>query len=201
MNRHLAQAPLLLLFTLLIVFHTGCESINDPQPRGTTSNAPISEQPDRGFSLGPIDDFFKGGILSDQPDPTKGVWSPKPVSLSVYPGSRFVAQDDTQFLETAVELRDDMGDSVKAPGKARLELYQAGTGETLGPHLYTWDVSIVTPAEQAVHYSRVIRAYTFRLGLDNFEVQKTPTILLVRYELMDETRLETRERISDGDAS
>lgn len=201
LSRHRTTVTSLLLLFTFMVIHVGCESLNDPEPQNTTATKPVGETGDKGFSLGPIDDFFKGGPLTGKPDPTTGVWSAKPASVAVYPGSQFVTQDNKQFLETAIELRDDMGDSVKAPGKARFELYQAGTGDTLGPHLYTWDIRIVTPAEQSTHYSRVIRAYTFRLGLDNFEVQKTPTVLVVQYELVDGTRLSARERIGDDEGS
>lgn len=189
----------LLMLAAGLMFTTGCESVNDPQPDASTTQAPARESSSGGFSLGPIDDFFKGGPWANPSDATTGVWSSKPQSVSVYPGSRYVTQDGKQFLETAIELRDDMGDSVKAPGKVRFELYQAGTGEALGPHLYTWDIDMLTAAEQSTHYSRVIRAYTFRLGLDNFDVQRNPTVLLVRFDMVDGQRFSTRERIGNAE--
>ena len=180
---------LLTSLSLGLLTMTGCKTAQDPWPPPAQNEATTSAKP---WSF---DDVFKGGPLIE-PDPTTGVWSAAPVAVNIYPGTRFIMEDDKPILDAGLELVDDMGDSVKAPGTARFELYESGTGDTLGRRLYAWDVNVLTPADQRTYYNRVIRAYNFRLGVDDLEAQKVPTILQVSYDLANGNRLQTREKIS-----
>lgn len=174
---------------------TGCKS-SDPTradaPRQTTE--PVAT-PEKNWS---INDIFKGGPAAATKEKIAGeVWSPKPVAIQVYPGTRFVNEGDQPIMDAAFELLDDMGDSMKAPGRVRFELYEAGEGDMLGRRLYAWDVDVLTQEQQQTYYNRVIRAYNFRLGVDSMEVQKLPTVLQVSYELANGERLQTRAAMKE----
>ena len=85
----------------------------------------------------------KGGEPADAAAEV-AVWRPRPVSIRVYPSTRLVVQDGEAILEARVELSDEMGDPIKAPGEFRLELYSDETKQ----QLYAWRVRVLTLDEQ-----------------------------------------------------
>ncbi len=96
----------------------------------------------------------------DGPEPR--AWHPRPVSLRVYPSTRIVMQDDEPLLEARLELTDEMGDPLKAPGDFRLELYSPDGSR----QLYTWRVQALSLQQQRAFYDPITRAYLMRLKLD-----------------------------------
>ena len=117
--------------------------------------------------------------------------------MRVYPGTRFVLEGDRAFLQLGVELRDGLGDPVKAPGLLRCQLLtdpeetgrsgmrRATSGTTPaapGMRLYDWGVRIATREEQEKHWDPVTRCYLVELGLDGFGVASRPCRVRVEFE-------------------
>lgn len=139
---------------------------------------------------------FKGGAR-EKPQAPVNLWEPRPVSIRLLPSTRFVFENGRPIMETGVEIFDDMGDTLKAPGRLRLELYLAGDtpGESVGRLLYSWDVNLITLADQQQYYSSVIRGYRLRLGMEDLEPRRVPTVLRATFEQIDGTRLTAQSSI------
>ena len=122
------------------------------------------------------------------------VWRSRPQHMRVYPSTRFVQDGSGSVLEARIELTDEMGDPVKGTGRFRLELFthsQAGhTG--MGRRLYSWDVSVLTLADQRLHYDAITRAYLFRLRLDETQTAASHTVLQVTLMASEGWRLESQ---------
>ena len=114
-----------------------------------------------------------------------------PVSLRVYPSTRYVREDGVPLLEARVELLDAMGHPIKASGILRCELFTAdSSGSVLGERLYSWDVQMQTITDQHSYYDPVIRGYLFRLKLDNFDVAEMDTALRVTFTPVSGARMQ-----------
>ena len=140
---------------------------------------------------------WKGGHQSDHLDRrgfAQEVWHSRPQHMRVYPSTRFVLDGSESVLEARIELTDEMGDPVKGTGRFRLELFthsQAGhTG--MGRRLYSWDVSVLTLADQRLHYDAITRAYLFRLRLDETQTAASHTVLQVTLMASEGWRLESQ---------
>lgn len=84
------------------------------------------------------------------------------------PAPRIVREGDTLFVETRVELLDEMEDSTKGIGEFHFELLNQGESDegAAGLRLYAWDVLIMTLNDQKRYYERTTRSYMFKLKID-----------------------------------
>ena len=118
-----------------------------------------------------------------QIDPSKA-WLSKPVAIRFFPATRFTKVGGEPFLDARVELMDEMGDTLKASGEFRFELF-AGRGRSGTPdadtRLYLWDVQVMTKDQQQMMWDPVLRAYQFKLRMDDFEPASRPTLLQVTF--------------------
>jgi hypothetical protein len=136
--------------------------------------------------------LFVGGCQSAQepvdeaarPQPetvTEEPWRPEPVGLRVHPATRFATKNGQPILEAAVELFDALGDSIKAPGRVRLELFARGQTSRPGERLSSWDISLRRQGDQRQYFDLVTRTYVLRLEVDEAEVIDHPTLLRVTF--------------------
>ncbi|MEM9417491.1 MAG: hypothetical protein AAGA25_00370 [Planctomycetota bacterium] len=118
-------------------------------------------------------------------------WQPKAVALRIYPSTRFVREQDTPMLEARIEMFDQMGDSIKASGQLRFELFAAGhaPGIDVGRLLYSWDIGLLTLEDQQRYYDPITRAYLLRLRLDSTGITRREVLLRVTFQVGDEARL------------
>ena len=153
-----------------VIISVGCMS-----PKGVTPNA--AEAP-------------------EAPVPPR--WTPEPVAMRVFPTTRFVAGDTGEggaggeaLLEAAVELFDPMGDSLKASGVVRFELYTTGQtpGVAADQLLYSWDIALNTLDDQQRFYDPIIRGYVFRLRVQSPEIVRWRTLLRAGWQPVDGDRL------------
>ncbi|MFW5682000.1 MAG: hypothetical protein ACOC1G_03255 [Phycisphaeraceae bacterium] len=119
------------------------------------------------------------------------VWLPTPVAVRVYPSTRFVREGDRVLLEARIELLDAMGDPVKWPGRARLELLAATSTRPIRTtgRLFGWSVDLRSRKQQGSHYDPVTRTYFFRLMIDDATVTERPTVLRAEYSPPDTPRV------------
>ena len=136
---------------------------------------------------------FKGAG-SAAPDTARDYWQPRAVAMRIYPATRFIQEQGDTLLNAQVELRDEMGDSIKAAGRVRFDLFASDeAGQNLGRRLYHWEVALRTLEQQRTHFDAVTRTYQFRLSLDNHAATKRPTVLrAVFMRAGDGSRLETQ---------
>jgi hypothetical protein len=134
------------------------------------------EKRDRGASS----DSETDRTAATQPDlPGTDAWRPAPVSMRVYPSSRFVQEGALTVLEARIELLDEMGDTIKGSGRFHFELAESATAETPGSgtpgsgvagvpgqRLYAWDVPLTTLEEQRQYWDPITRTYQFRLKMN-----------------------------------
>ncbi|MEM8737662.1 MAG: hypothetical protein AAGG38_04190 [Planctomycetota bacterium] len=133
----------------------------------------------------------KGGGGGGEGVDLSEAWQPEPVALRIYPSTRFVNEGDVTLLEARVELFDQMGDSVKASGRLRFELYASGyaPGIDVGRLLFSWDLALTRLEDQRRYYDPVTRSYLLRLRLDSREISRRQVLLRVTFEPSDEERL------------
>ncbi|MEM1108723.1 MAG: hypothetical protein AAGH99_08540 [Planctomycetota bacterium] len=95
------------------------------------------------------------------------------------------------MLEARVETFDQMGDSIKASGQLRFELFAAGhaPGIDVGRLLYSWDIGLAGLEEQKKYYDPITRAYLFRLRLDSAAITRREVLLRVTFQAGEEARL------------
>lgn len=125
----------------------------------------------------------------NQPPPPGEAWQARPVSIRVYPSTRFSEERGDVLLEANIELLDEMGDPVKGAGEFRLELYEA-EGRARGRQLYLWRIPVYTIEEQRRFYDGITRSYLLRLRLDAPEVARQPAVLRASFAPLASARLE-----------
>ena len=127
-----------------------------------------------------------------------GFWQAKPVAMRVYPSTRFAREGQTPLLEAQIELLDEMGDSIKAAGNFRLELFAGDMqmNPALGRRLYRWDVALRSVEDQKTYYDPVTRAYLFRLRIEDLSIARRATTLEVTYTPPTGDRMEARAVIA-----
>lgn len=136
---------------------------------------------------------FKGGPATTRQAGLEGYWQPEAVSVRIAPATRFVWEQGDPHLHARLELRDAMHDAVKSAGVVRLDLFSSDeAGQTLGRHLYHWNVTIRTIADQRLYFDPVTRTYLFRLELDDHALIDRPTALRVNF-----TRASDGQRMTD----
>lgn len=124
-------------------------------------------------------------------DTAEAGWQPEAVALRIYPSTRFVREQGTPMLEARIEMFDQMGDSIKASGQLRFELFAAGhaPGIDVGRLLYSWDIALMGLEEQQRYYDPITRAYLLRLRLDSASITRREVLLRVTFQAGDEARL------------
>ncbi len=118
----------------------------------------------------------RGGGVADS-----GYWEPRPMSMRVYPSTRYLLDGGEPLLEAAVEFADEMGHPVKAGGTLRLELLNVLPEREPEQRLFVWEISLATLADQQQHYNPVLRAYQFRLAVNDMRVRRVQTRLRVTF--------------------
>lgn len=153
---------------------------------------------------------FKGGPDTAPPDrgPLLGLlgdkqpWQPRPVRFRVFPTTRFVSEGGSALLELRLEFFDEAGDSIKAVGDIRVDLFASrpGGGEAdTGRRLYVWNISLRTLEENQSAYDVFSRGYLFRLRLDEMPGLREPMVLVASLLPPEGRRLEARAMIgADG---
>ncbi len=143
---------------------------------------------------------FKGDAVTpkNQAGPsaldTQGLWQPVPHDVRIYPSSRFILTGQRPALEARVELKDEMGDSIKAAGSFHLELLKE-TGarrQAMQEKLYSWDVPLKTMADQQSYFDSVTRTYRFVLRLDREIAPDDQLALALTFKRLDGTLLRTQ---------
>jgi hypothetical protein len=109
------------------------------------------------------------------------LWRPTPTAVRIYPATQFIQPDGQPTLEASVELLDAMGDSIKAPGRLRFELFAVSERGQTGGRLYQWAVPLRTLEQQQQYFDLVTRTYTVRLELDSDKATTRPTLLRVTF--------------------
>jgi hypothetical protein len=134
----------------------------------------------------------------DRPTSTDRYWRSVPISIRVYPSTRFIKESGRAILEARFELYDDMGDPVKYAGAFRIELLSVdeALGNTPRRLLYTWNADVMTLDQQREHYDPIIRGYLFRLGVDDLRIARQTTLLKVTFTPVDRPRLKGEAVIS-----
>lgn len=138
---------------------------------------------------------------ANQDNPAAGdmanAWYPQPQKIRIYPSSRFILTENRPALEARVELLDDMGDSVKAPGTFHLELLEEAhhNRNTMQDKLYSWDVPLVTVEDQKSYFESVTRTYRFVLRLDREIKSDDELTLAITFTRSDGSLLQARAAI------
>ncbi len=72
-------------------------------------------------------------------------------------------------IETRIRALDHFGHTTKAFGTFRIELYgyDAGAIGHRGPKGPTWDIELMEPDRNNMHWDEISRSYIFKLGWDN----------------------------------
>ena len=131
-----------------------------------------------------------------------GAWAPRPVTLRIYPATRFVRGSGGPQLDARVELFDAMGDPVKGSGRVRLELREPGpaaaargrAGDEPGL-LYRWDVELATLSDHETYYDPVTATYAFPLRLEDFRPAAGGAVLRVTWGLASGDRLQDEQPV------
>lgn len=140
-------------------------------------------------------------VVPGATDPQDQVWSIEPVEMRVYPSTRFVIVEGTPVLEARVEFVDALGDSIKATGNFRVELFRvdrSGSNPT-GRRLYKWEVPMVSIRQNRTFYDPITRAYLLRLKMDDLEGTGEPSIIVVTFTQTNGERLTAKFTIRPGD--
>ncbi|MCC5828932.1 MAG: hypothetical protein JJU36_05735 [Phycisphaeraceae bacterium] len=90
-----------------------------------------------------------------------------PRSMRVYPSTRIVGEPGSQLIEARLEFLDAAGDSTKAVGRARLDLFPVTRQGEIdrARRVHRWEIDVLTLTDQRRFYDPITRAYLFRLQL------------------------------------
>ncbi|MFG0248401.1 MAG: hypothetical protein ACF8OB_05895 [Phycisphaeraceae bacterium JB051] len=122
------------------------------------------------------------------------LWQPTPHDVRIYPSSRFILTEQRPALEARVELKDEMGDSLKAAGVFHLELLKE-TGarrQAMQEKLYSWDVPLNSIVDQQSYFDSVTRTYRFVLRLDREIAPDDQLVLAITFKRPDGALLKTQ---------
>ena len=98
-----------------------------------------------------------------------------PAKIVVMPLTELVSMPETkskQEIRTYVQLLDDFGSPIKAPGVIRFELYErvARSAEPHGKRLAIWpDFDLTVAGQNNAYWLDFIRAYEFRLDVEPYD--------------------------------
>jgi hypothetical protein len=130
-----------------------------------------------------------------QPSERAAVWRPAPQRVRIYPATQYIEREDGAMLKASIELLDALGDSIKAPGHLRCELYARGEFGRVGDRLYRWDVPLRTLEQQRQYFDLVTHTYILRLSLDSDRATQNPTTLRVTFTQPNGPRLQTERAL------
>jgi len=102
---------------------------------------------------------------SDVPYPIN-LTLPKTIRLHPFTGTRvFDDAGGTRGIDVRVEALDHYGDSTKAFGRFRFELYEflPRSADPKGRRLSAWDIDLNDPRANFVHWDGITRTYQFKL--------------------------------------
>lgn len=91
---------------------------------------------------------------------------PKSIHIHPFTGMRsFEESGKDKGLDVRIEAMDSAGDTTKAFGDFRFELYffRPVAADPKGNKIATWEVSLSDPKKNAVHWDNITRAYKFKL--------------------------------------
>lgn len=114
--------------------------------------------------------IFPGSSSSTRPVP-EPVNLMLPKSISIHPFTAFRSFDETggeNGIDARIEAKDAAGDTTKAYGNFRFELYAfiPVSADPKGAKLATWDVPLSDAKTSSLHWDGITRAYTFKLRWD-----------------------------------
>ena len=94
---------------------------------------------------------------------------PSQIALHPFTGIRvFDESGGIRGVDVRIQAMDASGDSTKAFGDYRFELYafRANSTDPRGAKLATWEVSVADAKTNALHWDNITRAYKFKLQWD-----------------------------------
>ncbi len=105
------------------------------------------------------------GAKTPVPDPIN-LTLPKTISFHPFTGSRvFGESGGVQGIDARLEAKDAFGDSTKAFGEFRFELYRykPNSPDPRGQQLATWEENLTDPKKNLTHWDGFTRSYEFKL--------------------------------------
>lgn len=112
-------------------------------------------------------------------NPPGQVWVAQPADLHVLQSTRFIFERDAYLLETRAELRDDMGDPLKAPGVFLIEVFPRQG--RVDQRLLSWEVPVFSAQQQREQFDAITLAYRFQLKLDDDRLFDKPIRVRVSF--------------------
>ena len=106
----------------------------------------------------------------DQPVPAPiDLLLPKEISIHPFTGMR--AFDDAggvKGIDVRIEAKDSYGDTTRAYGDYRFELYtfRPNSTDPKDARIAAWDVALADPLANRIHWDHITRTYKFRLQWD-----------------------------------
>lgn len=103
-----------------------------------------------------------GGIVPQPID----MLLPKEISIHPFTGTRvFDEQGGIKGMDVRIEAKDSFGDATKAFGQFRFEMYdfRPQNPDPKGAMLASWDVNLIEPKDNLVHWDNITRTYQFKL--------------------------------------
>ena len=125
-----------------------------------------------------------------------------PKSVEIHPFTQVGSfRQGGQGLHARIRAVDTYGDSTKAFGHFRFELYQVrpqhpdGRGERLGQ----WEISVAEPQQNLVHWDRHTRSYEFKLGWKQSPAPGEKLLLVTYFSSAFTPRLTTERELIAGE--
>ena len=94
---------------------------------------------------------------------------PKTIRIHPFTGTRtFDEAGGVRGIDVRIEAADSYGDATKAFGDFRFELYQfqPNSPDPKGRRIATWQVPLLEPKANLVHWDSITRTYEFKLQWD-----------------------------------
>jgi hypothetical protein len=95
---------------------------------------------------------------------------PKAIRIHPFTGTRtFDETGGIKGIDVRIEAVDAFGDSTKAFGDFRFEVYRfvPNSLNAKGQQVATWEESVLEPGKNLVHWDKITRAYEFKLQWDS----------------------------------
>ncbi len=114
---------------------------------------------------------FKAGATTEQVEIPAPINLLLPKSMRIHPFTRTRIFDETggiKGVEVRVEAIDYYGDTTKAFGEFRFELYQykPQSPDPKGKRIAVWEVPLLEPKMNLMHWDNITRTYEFKLQWD-----------------------------------
>jgi len=94
---------------------------------------------------------------------------PEAVRIHPFTGTRiFDEKGGIRGIDVRIEASDYYGDSTKAFGDFRFELYthRENSADPKGQRLAVWEESLITPEKNLLHWDKITHTYQFKLQWD-----------------------------------